>query len=243
MMSELIELYNKWMIEGTYYAHLLPADQSITKSLVGRLEIKRFGENQSVLDLGSGRGFTCALIRDANPSVGLIAVDPSAQMLEKLKVHRALRIGEFINCKAEDLLPNCKNRPTVILSSFALHHVPHDKKLSVLKQIYELLPSGGKLGIGEISANTNNADRLWQFDDLVSFYAVSAKYIAKATNSIENGKQELRFMAEALEGKHEHFLHAEQWIGLFRKAGLDVSKPFFSEPLNLKYFNLVGYKS
>ena len=241
-MSELIDLYNRWMIDGTYYAHLLPAYRSMTKDLVQRLEIKRLGKDQSVLDLGSGLGYTCALIRDANPSVGIIAVDPSAQMLEKLEKHHALRIHEFINCKAEDLLSNCTSRPAIVLSSFALHHVPHKKKLSVLKQIYELLPSGGKLGIGEISVNTNNSDRLSQFEDLVNFYAVSAKYIARETNSVENGKQELRFMAEALEGKHEHFLLADQWIELFQKASFDVSKPFFSKPLNLKYFNLVGYK-
>ena len=240
-MSEIISIYNKWMLEEDYYPHLLPAYQQMVGDLAIKLGIGNLSGDDYVIDLGSGLGYTCSIIRNLNPKVKLIAVDPSAEMLAKLENCKELMVDGFINCPAEDLHNNLEIKPAVILSSFALHHIPHEEKQKTIKQLYNILAKNGRLGIGEISVNTLIPDEKERFEHLVDFFAYGAKYISKHT-SVENGKKELEFMMQALNGETELFQLAEQWVGLFTDAGFAVTKPFFSEPSDLKYFNLVGTK-
>lgn len=240
-MRSTIELYNRWMLEQDYYPHLLPAYRSMVFNLVKRLGISGLGENDVVVDLGSGLGYTCQVIRRFNPRCRLVAVDPSLEMLEKLKELTTLGIDEFVNCSAQELSARLDDQPAVILSSFALHHVPHEQKQETIAGLYSLLQNGGRLGIGEISVDTAEEDALGRFNELVDFYSFGAKYIARHT-SVENGIQELKFMGEALEGRTELFVTAEQWMDIFDRAGFRLEKPWFSRPKKMRYFNLIGRK-
>ena len=96
-----------------------------------------------VLDLGSGDGRLLGLVKLARPSVDAVAVDFSETMLERLRA----RFGAdpHVEVVAHDLngpLPDL-GRFDAVVSSFAIHHVPHERKRALYAEVYRLLSPGG----------------------------------------------------------------------------------------------------
>ena len=96
-----------------------------------------------VLDLGSGDGRLLALIRRWHPGVAAVAVDFSPTMLERLRDRFAGDPGTTI--VAHDLAAPLPDLGTfdVIVSSFAIHHVTHERKRGLYGEIFERLAPGG----------------------------------------------------------------------------------------------------
>ena len=96
-----------------------------------------------VLDVGSGDGRLLALIKAARPEAQFIGMDFSQAMLQTLR-------GRFAADKAvtvldhdfSDTLP-ALGRFDAIVSSFAIHHVSHERKHNLYKEIFGLLEPGG----------------------------------------------------------------------------------------------------
>jgi tRNA (cmo5U34)-methyltransferase len=95
------------------------------------------------LDLGSGAGRLLCLVRAARASVRCVALDFSPTMLEQLR-------GKFgsesdVTIVAHDLgnpLPELGLFEAVV-SSFAIHHLTHERKRALYGEVYERLNSGG----------------------------------------------------------------------------------------------------
>jgi tRNA (cmo5U34)-methyltransferase len=96
-----------------------------------------------ILDLGSGDGRLLSLAKADRPRTEFVALDFSPAMLEAL--HRrfdgdgkvAIVGHDFLNA-----LPPLGHFDSVI-SSFAIHHVPHERKRSVYQEVFDLLRPGG----------------------------------------------------------------------------------------------------
>jgi len=96
-----------------------------------------------VLDLGSGDGRLLGLVKAARPDVHAVAVDFSNTMLERLR--ERFPSDSRVNIVAHDLnnpLPDLSRFDTVV-SSFAIHHLPHERKRALYGEIYGLLAPGG----------------------------------------------------------------------------------------------------
>ena len=96
-----------------------------------------------VLDLGSGDGRLLALVKLARPEALAVAVDFSETMLERLRARFASDAG--VEVVAHDLnhpLPDL-GRFDAVVSSFAIHHVPHERKRALYAEVYRLLTPGG----------------------------------------------------------------------------------------------------
>ena len=96
-----------------------------------------------VLDLGSGDGRLLGLVKLARHNAEAIAVDFSPAMLERLRARFAGDLHvEVIAHDLEAPLPPLGTFDAVV-SSFAIHHLPHPKKRTLYQSIYALLNPGG----------------------------------------------------------------------------------------------------
>jgi tRNA (cmo5U34)-methyltransferase len=97
-----------------------------------------------VLDIGSGGGRLLGLVKLARPEAEAVALDFSETMLGELRE----RFGgdRTVTIVAHDLersLPASLGRFDAVVSSFAIHHVPHQRKRTLYEEIFGLLNPGG----------------------------------------------------------------------------------------------------
>jgi tRNA (cmo5U34)-methyltransferase len=96
-----------------------------------------------VLDLGAGDGRLLDLVLRARPAAYGVAVDFSPVMLEQLTA----RFGpmsrvEVVNHNLEIPLPALGTFDAVV-SSFAIHHLAHERKRQLYEEIWAMLEAGG----------------------------------------------------------------------------------------------------
>ena len=96
-----------------------------------------------ILDLGTGDGRLLALLKIDRPYVSSIAIDFSPTMLEAARNRFA---GDstvtVVKHNLDDSLPNLGTFDAVV-SSFAIHHLSHERKRSLYTEIFQLLQPGG----------------------------------------------------------------------------------------------------
>jgi tRNA (cmo5U34)-methyltransferase len=95
-----------------------------------------------VLDLGSGDGRLLRQVKLARPEAVAVALDFSPAMLERLRTRFA---GDKVEVVAHDMsiaLPPMGVFDAVV-SCFAIHHLPHQRKRALIEEIYAMLAPGG----------------------------------------------------------------------------------------------------
>jgi len=97
---------------------------------------------QSILDLGSGDGRLLRLLKVDRPNARFTAIDFSAAMLEALRLNFANDPAvAVVEHNLENPLPVHGPFDTVV-SSFAIHHLPHARKRSLYAEIFSILAPG-----------------------------------------------------------------------------------------------------
>ena len=95
------------------------------------------------LDLGSGAGRLLSLVKTARPSAAAVAVDFSPSMLERLREQFSADSSvKVIEHNLDSPLPGLGSFDLVV-SSFAIHHVPHERKRALYGEIFNLLLPAG----------------------------------------------------------------------------------------------------
>ena len=100
-------------------------------------------DTRRILDLGTGDGRLLALVRREHPDTEAVAVDFSPAMLEA--VRKRFAGDSSVNVVAHNFdepLP-ALGKFDAIISSFAIHHLIHERKRTLYTEIYELLNPGG----------------------------------------------------------------------------------------------------
>jgi len=96
-----------------------------------------------VLDLGSGDGRLLELVLRARPQARGVALDFSPLMLERLRARfGSASTVDVVDHNLDDSLPFLGTFD-VVVSSFAIHHLEHERKRELYEEIWALLEPGG----------------------------------------------------------------------------------------------------
>jgi SAM-dependent methyltransferase len=98
---------------------------------------------RNILDLGTGDGRMLALLRSDRPEMLGVGLDFSEVMLEAAA--KRFAEDERVKLVKHDLaepLPKL-GRFDAVVSSFAIHHLEHERKLSLYGEVFDLLEPGG----------------------------------------------------------------------------------------------------
>jgi len=138
------EPVNLWTSSDHVRDYLGRADQ-ISHRTEGEAALLEFipAGTKRILDLGTGDGRLLALVRREHPETEAVAVDFSPAMLEQARKRFAsdakVRVVEH---NMDEPLPNLGMFDAVI-SSFAIHHLIHERKRALYAEIFGMLNSGG----------------------------------------------------------------------------------------------------
>jgi SAM-dependent methyltransferase len=108
------------------------------------------GEPRRILDLGCGDGFLARTVLSNYPSASAALLDHSGPMLERARTAMkdfadrcTLLPGDMADplpALTRDVAPDGFD---LILSGYAIHHLPHARKRTLFAEIYSLLHAGG----------------------------------------------------------------------------------------------------
>ncbi len=137
------------------------------------LRVVRFHSPQPrrILDIGTGDGILLGTLLETFPDATGQGVDFSPLMLE-MAGQRLGRFGARANTVEADLQnvgwQDLVKRPfDVIVSGFAIHHLPDERKRTLYQEIFDLLAEGGVfLNCEHVASPTPNIERM--FDDAMT---------------------------------------------------------------------------
>jgi tRNA (cmo5U34)-methyltransferase len=149
------------------------------------------------LDLGSGGGRLLGLVKAARPDAEAVAVDFSAAMLDVLRdVYRGDAKTSIVEHDLSTPLPELGKFDAVI-SSFAIHHVTHERKRSLYREIFDVVNPGGVF--------------------------LNLEHVASATARLHEGFLSQLDLRPETEDPSNKLLDVEQQLGWLREIGfLDV---------------------
>ena len=124
-----------------------------------------------VLDLGAGDALLLAAVLEVFPDARGEAVDFSPLMLAQARRRLAVQGGRARVVQADLRSPDWRRLISgpydAVISGFAIHHLPDDRKRTLYEEIFDLLPAGGAfVNCENVSSPTARVERL--FEDAMS---------------------------------------------------------------------------
>ncbi len=117
-----------------------------------------------VIDLGTGDGHLLKLLKRQIPHIKAVAIDVSPIMLDAARKNFANDPNvEIVEHNLSNPLPDM-GRFDAVISSFVIHHLPHERKRSLYQEIYDILNPGGIFCNLEHVASTSQKQHLHFFN-------------------------------------------------------------------------------
>jgi len=155
-MNEQAKNENEWTSIQHALAYLQRADSIPHRTEGERVLLDHVPQSiKTILDLGAGDGRLLALLRIDRPRIKAVALDFSQPMIEMAR--KRFADDPLIEVVAHDLnnpIPKLGHFDAVV-SSFAIHHLPHERKRSLYVEVFDLLnPEGVFCNLEHVSSPT-----------------------------------------------------------------------------------------
>ena len=153
--NKSVAYYDEWIQQA------LPGYPEIFRVAVSLLP-EGTGDGMTIVDLGAGTGLFSSHAIKRLPRARYILWDVAEDMLEVAKKRFSDRLGQFEFVVGDYReLGDLKNIDGVI-SSLSIHHLPHEDKQELFKQIHSALkPEGLFINIDQIAAESDTAAELY----------------------------------------------------------------------------------
>jgi tRNA (cmo5U34)-methyltransferase len=135
---------NLWTSSEHVSDYLERADQ-ISHRADGEAVLLEFvpPNTRRILDMGTGDGRLLALVRQRHPKTEAVAIDFSPAMLDAVRNRFTGDAGvEIVEHNMDSPLP-ALGKFDAVISSFAIHHLVHERKRALYGEILNLLDAGG----------------------------------------------------------------------------------------------------
>ncbi|HZC22843.1 MAG TPA: class I SAM-dependent methyltransferase [Candidatus Binatia bacterium] len=136
---------NLWTSAEHAHDYLERAD-SISHRGEGEAVLLEFipSSTRRILDLGTGDGRLLALVRQPRPDTDAVAVDFSPAMLQAArKRFSGDALVRVVEHNLDSSLPSDLGKFDAVISSFAIHHLVHERKRALYAEIFDRLNPGG----------------------------------------------------------------------------------------------------
>ena len=135
---------NLWTSANHSLSYLAQADKLLHRTEGEAVVLEHVPRTvKRILDLGTGNGRLLALLKVERPQAESMAIDFSPTMLEAAKQRFAGdKKVRIIDHNLDNTLPELGKFDAVV-SSFAIHHLTHERKYSLYVEIFNLLEPGG----------------------------------------------------------------------------------------------------
>ncbi len=147
---------NRW-VDAEHARAYLGARDEIPYRAQGMTALAEFlpAEVGRVLDLGTGDGITMAMVRELRPGTTGVAADFSTEMLARARSRFASDDVEVVTHDLTGPLPAAWGDFDLVVSSFAIHHVPDARKHALYGEIHDrLIPGGTFLNLEHVASAT-----------------------------------------------------------------------------------------
>ena len=130
-----------------------------------------------VIDLGSGDAVLLDAVLSAFPDASGVALDYSEAMRE-LAATRLARFGARaavapIDLRRPDWRTHAADGPDLVVSGFAIHHLPHERKRTLYEEIFAALAPGGTfLNLEHVASATPDVEALHD-EAIIAFWAAA----------------------------------------------------------------------
>ena len=113
-----------------------------------------------ILELGIGTGETARRVGARHPSATLVAVDASAEMLERARA--AFPDADLRLARLEDPLP--EGPFDLVVSALAVHHLDAAGKRDLFRRVYAALHPGGQFVLADVVVPEREEDAVTPID-------------------------------------------------------------------------------
>jgi len=129
------EKVGRYLDRADEFPHRLEGEAVLLEHVPGRV--------RRILDLGTGDGRLIALLQADRPEVIAVGLDFSELMLARARKRfdgdgRVELVAHDLNSPLPEL-----DRFDAVVSSFAIHHLEHERKRSLYGEVFDLLEPGG----------------------------------------------------------------------------------------------------
>jgi tRNA (cmo5U34)-methyltransferase len=137
----------QWHLDAKNYLAMVRAELPRYDELQDRIaDVASNLPVTTVLDLGCGTGETGRRVVDRHPGASLVGVDSSADMLSVARA--VLPAATFIQSRLEDPLP--AGPFDVVVSAFAVHHLPSAAKADLFRRVVNVLSPRGRFVLCDV---------------------------------------------------------------------------------------------